>query len=89
MVVDKVASTAVLGVGGTLGFHETGKQIHCHALKSGFLSDLGVGHAIMTMYSKCSNMDDAIKIFNVMPAHDIVSWNRLISGHFQGFVYLV
>ncbi|RVW61535.1 Pentatricopeptide repeat-containing protein, partial [Vitis vinifera] len=81
MVVDKVASTAVLGVCGTLAFHEMGKQIHCHALKSGFLSDLGVGNSIITMYSKCSNMDDAIKVFNVMPAHDIVSWNGLIAGH--------
>ena len=81
MVVDEVASTAVLGVCGTLAFHEMGKQIHCHALKSGFLSDLGVGNSIITMYSKCSNMDDAIKVFNVMPAHDIVSWNGLIAGH--------
>lgn len=81
MVVDKVASTAVLSVCGTLGFHEMGKQIHNHALKSGFLSDLGVGNALITMYSKCNNMDDAIEVFNGMPAHDVVSLNCLIAGH--------
>lgn len=58
-----------------------GKQIHCHALKSGFLSDLMVGNALLTMYSKCWNMDDAIKIFNNMPTHNTVSWNGLLAGH--------
>lgn len=81
MVVDEVASTSILGLCGTIGCHDTGKQIHCHALKSGFLSDLGVGNAMVSMYSKCWNMDNAIKIFNNMPTHDIVSWNGLLSGH--------
>ncbi|KAB1221221.1 hypothetical protein CJ030_MR2G020381 [Morella rubra] len=81
MVVDEVASTSVLGLCGTLGCHHMGKQIHCHALKSGFLSDLRVGNAIVSMYSKCWNMDDAIKIFNHIPTHDTVSWNGLLAGH--------
>ncbi|KAM4090202.1 hypothetical protein ACJW30_09G042100 [Castanea mollissima] len=81
MVVDEVASTSVLGLCGNIGYHNMGKQIHCHALKSGFLSDLMVGNALLTMYSKCWNMDDAIKIFNNMPTHNTVSWNGLLAGH--------
>ncbi|KAH7553634.1 hypothetical protein JRO89_XS12G0036500 [Xanthoceras sorbifolium] len=37
--------------------------------------------ALVRMYFKCYNMNDAIKSFNVMPSHDIVSWNGLIAGH--------
>ncbi|KAF8396488.1 hypothetical protein HHK36_018111 [Tetracentron sinense] len=81
VTVDEVASTAVLGVCGTLGFHEMGKQIHGYVLKSGLLSDLGVGNAVFSMYSKCGNMVDAINFFNIMPKRDIVSWNGLIAGH--------
>ncbi|KAK3226690.1 hypothetical protein Dsin_006552 [Dipteronia sinensis] len=80
MVADEVALTSIFGVSGTLGFHEMGKQIHCHALKTGFSSDLGVGNSLISMYFKCYNMNDAIKAFNVMPSHDIVSWNGLIAG---------
>ncbi|XP_010247796.1 PREDICTED: pentatricopeptide repeat-containing protein At5g03800 [Nelumbo nucifera] len=81
MIVDEVASTAVLGVCGSLGFHEMGIQIHAYVLKSGFVSDIGLGSAIFSMYSKCGNIDDAIKSFNVMPKHDMASWNGLIAGH--------
>lgn len=87
MVLDEVAFTSILGVCGTLGFHEVGKQIHCQALKTGFHAELGVGNSIISMYSKCYNIDDAIKAFNTMPAHDVVSWNGLIAGqllHRQG-----
>ncbi|OVA17897.1 Pentatricopeptide repeat [Macleaya cordata] len=81
LLVDEVASTAALSVCGSLGFHEMGKQIHCYTLKSGFLSDLQVGNSIFSMYSKCGNMEDAVKFFDLMPKHDIVSWNGLITGH--------
>ncbi|KAF5185263.1 Pentatricopeptide repeat-containing protein [Thalictrum thalictroides] len=81
VVVDDVVSTAVLGVCGSLSFHDMGKQIHCHVYKSGFVSDLGVCNAIMSMYAKCGDMEEALKCFNLMPNHDIVTWNGLISAH--------
>ncbi|KAI3916582.1 hypothetical protein MKW98_026324 [Papaver atlanticum] len=79
--VDEVASTAALTVCGSLGSYDMGKQIHCYALKSGFQYDLHVGNATVAMYFKCGNMEDAVKFFDLMPKHDIVSWNGLISGY--------
>ncbi|KAJ4969358.1 hypothetical protein NE237_016059 [Protea cynaroides] len=87
IIADEVASTAVLGVCGLLGFHDIGKQLHSYVLKSGFLYDLGVSNAIISMYAKCANMEDASKLFDLMPKHDTVSWNCLIGGlllHRQG-----
>ncbi|PRQ43733.1 putative DYW domain-containing protein [Rosa chinensis] len=81
MVVDEVASTSLLGLCGTIGYHELGKQIHSHAIKYGFLADVGVGNATMSMYTKCWNMDEGIKIFSMMSTRDIVSWNVLLAGY--------
>ncbi|EXB75955.1 hypothetical protein L484_022634 [Morus notabilis] len=81
MVLDEVALTSVLGICGSLAFHEMGKQIHCYALKSGFSSDLGVGNAMVSMYAKCWNMEDAVNVFDSLAARDVVSWNGLIAGH--------
>ncbi|KAF5747846.1 pentatricopeptide repeat-containing protein [Tripterygium wilfordii] len=81
MDVDEVSLTSVLGVSGTLGFREIGEQVHCQAFKSGFVSDLGVANSIVSMYSKCCDIDEAIKAFDTMLVHDIVSWNGLIAGH--------
>ncbi|KAK9124015.1 hypothetical protein Sjap_013617 [Stephania japonica] len=79
--MDEVALTAVLGICGTLGFHEMGKQLHCYVIKSGFLSDVGVGNATFSMYSKCGNMEDAVRCFDLMHKHDVVSWNSLITAY--------
>lgn len=78
--MDEVLSTAILSVCGTLLFSELGVQIHCHALKE-FVFDLTLENAIVSMYSKCGNMNDAVKVFNSMAKRDIVSWNGLISGY--------
>lgn len=79
--VDEDMLAAVLGVCGTLGFHELGERIHCLALKTSFLSDIGTGNAIVSMYSKCGNIKNAIQVFRTMPVRDLVSWNSLIAGH--------
>ncbi|KAM7255164.1 hypothetical protein ACFE04_020405 [Oxalis oulophora] len=78
---DEFTLASVFGVCGTLGYHEMGRQIHSHAIKSGIVSDLDVGNSIVSMYFKCANIIDALLAFGVMPSHDKISWNCLIAGH--------
>ncbi|ESQ40292.1 hypothetical protein EUTSA_v10012634mg [Eutrema salsugineum] len=81
LVLDEVSLTLILAVCGTLGFREMGYQIHGYALKGGYFSDVGLGNSLIGMYSKCCCSDDAIKVFNTMRKHDVVSCNSLISNY--------
>ncbi|GAB2279593.1 Pentatricopeptide repeat-containing protein At3g49710 [Dionaea muscipula] len=61
-----------------------GKQIHSLALKSEIPSNkISVDNALVAMYAKCGNLEDAAKLFNRMPGHNIVSLNTMIAGYAQ------
>ncbi|XVF19735.1 hypothetical protein REPUB_Repub11eG0136500 [Reevesia pubescens] len=64
-----------------LGF---ARQLHCRVLKDGFSFDHKIKTALMVAYCKCSEMDDAFKLFSMMhEAQNVVSWTAMISGHLQ------
>ncbi|EYU41565.1 hypothetical protein MIMGU_mgv1a026878mg, partial [Erythranthe guttata] len=77
----RLAIASILGVCADLGFRKLGEQFYCRALKCSLLHDIGVGNAVISMYSKCGDMEEANKVFDKMPAHDIVSWNSLLAGY--------
>jgi pentatricopeptide repeat protein len=33
------------------------------------------------MYAKCGSIEDVWTVFNMMPAHDVVSWSTMILGY--------
>ncbi|KAK9280022.1 hypothetical protein L1049_013707 [Liquidambar formosana] len=60
------------------------RQLHCWVLKSGFGSHLNIRTALMVACSKCSEMDDAFKLFSTMHGvRNVVSWTAMISGYLQ------
>ncbi|XP_022154045.1 putative pentatricopeptide repeat-containing protein At5g47460 [Momordica charantia] len=60
-----------------------GHQLHSYILRSGFASDVFVGTAMISFYTKTESLDNARKVFDEMPQPSLVSWNSLISGHVQ------
>ncbi len=42
-----------------------------------------VTNSLVDMYAKCGSIEDALKVFNKMPFHDVVSWNAMILGYVQ------
>ncbi|KAM0005026.1 putative tetratricopeptide-like helical domain superfamily, DYW domain-containing protein [Helianthus debilis subsp. tardiflorus] len=66
---------------------QTGKQIHCLALKVGFSYELFVGSNLADMYSKCGSIVEACMVFEEMPFKDEVSWNSMIDGYAKNGYY--
>ncbi|KAH7276548.1 hypothetical protein KP509_39G011500 [Ceratopteris richardii] len=62
------------------GSLEGGRTMHILVLNSDFSSDLSVGTAIINMYSKCGDLEDASYSFKHLNQHDLVSWNAIISA---------
>jgi pentatricopeptide repeat protein len=58
----------------------SGRQCHALAVKHGLELVPVVASSLLDMYSKCAEMDDAVRMFDIMPQRDIVSWNAMICG---------
>uniref|UniRef100_A0A0E0JVZ8 Pentacotripeptide-repeat region of PRORP domain-containing protein n=1 Tax=Oryza punctata TaxID=4537 RepID=A0A0E0JVZ8_ORYPU len=60
-----------------------GRQIHAQVMKDGYDQNVYVGSALIDMYAKCGNMDDARLFFDTMMMKNIVAWNEMIHGYAQ------
>jgi len=58
-----------------------GKQIHTQVVKSGWSSSVFVGSALIDLYSKLSNVQDAALVFDEIPEKNTVCANALLSGY--------
>ncbi|KAM0045544.1 putative tetratricopeptide-like helical domain superfamily, DYW domain-containing protein [Helianthus debilis subsp. tardiflorus] len=60
-----------------------GRWIHGYSIKLGSVSYLIVSNTLVSLYSKCGIIDDAMTFFNEMDVKDTVSFNTIISGCVQ------
>ncbi|CAH2043083.1 unnamed protein product [Thlaspi arvense] len=58
-----------------------GKQIHCVALRNGFVSDSKLCNGLMDMYGKCGQIVQACTMFSAMPSKSVVSWTSMIDAY--------
>ncbi|KAH9611011.1 hypothetical protein KSS87_013242 [Heliosperma pusillum] len=57
------------------------QQVHSHLMKTRYFTDVKVGSAVIDMYSKCGNVNDARRIFDYMPEKNVFSWTSMIDGY--------
>ncbi|KAG6437373.1 hypothetical protein SASPL_102288 [Salvia splendens] len=61
-----------------------GKEVHGYLVRTGMIdSSTSVGNSLINMYAKCSAVEDACSVFNLMFDKDSVSWSSMISGFDQ------
>ncbi|KAI9200194.1 hypothetical protein LWI28_003954 [Acer negundo] len=80
MKPDLYTFSSVLTVCSKLVALQQGEQVHAQILKTGFLSDVVVGTALVNMYNKCGSIERASKAFVEMSTRTLISWTSMITG---------
>ncbi|KAL1346106.1 hypothetical protein AAHE18_08G166000 [Arachis hypogaea] len=60
-----------------------GKEVHSYMVRIGYDPRSYAVSALVHLYSKCGNTENARRVFNQMPRPDLVSWTSLIAGYAQ------
>ncbi|EXC31502.1 hypothetical protein L484_001298 [Morus notabilis] len=72
--------SSLLSGAASIGAIGKGEQIHARTLKSGFDSNQCISNALVSMYSRCGNVEAAFQVFSEMVDRNIVSWTSIITG---------
>nr|XP_004246925.1 pentatricopeptide repeat-containing protein At3g53360, mitochondrial [Solanum lycopersicum]XP_010326034.1 pentatricopeptide repeat-containing protein At3g53360, mitochondrial [Solanum lycopersicum] len=62
---------------------ELGKQLHGHVIKSEHGSHLIAQNALIAMYTKFNQIDEALSVFSRINSKDLISWSSMIAGFSQ------
>ncbi|KAF7153778.1 hypothetical protein RHSIM_Rhsim01G0073600 [Rhododendron simsii] len=74
------AVTIAVALKACRGYPRLGRNIHWFSIASGLVSNLSVSNALMSMYCKSGQFDQALAIFEKLKNPDIVSCNTVLSG---------
>ncbi|KAJ8532889.1 hypothetical protein K7X08_015778 [Anisodus acutangulus] len=62
---------------------ELGKQLHGHVIKSEHGSHLIAQNALIAMYTKFSQINEALIVFSRIKLKDLITWSSMIAGYSQ------
>lgn len=80
IIPDKVSVVGAISACAQLGALDQGRWIHMYMKKHQITMDVVVQTALVDMYMKCGNLNEACSIFNCMSERNVVSWNVMILG---------
>lgn len=78
---DAVTFTSALASCTQLAALEQGKEIHKFVIESKLESNEIVMGALLDMYAKCGEVNEALCVFNQLPERDLVSWTSMIVAY--------
>ncbi|XP_049392596.1 putative pentatricopeptide repeat-containing protein At5g52630 [Solanum stenotomum] len=78
---DQTTLLAILNSAAGLQAASICKQVHALSVKSGFLCDTFVINSLVDSYGKCTQLDDAARIFYECPTLDLPSFTSLITAY--------
>lgn len=84
--IDGFIISTLLSASANLGAMQTGEQLHCYSIISGFGRWISVLNGLIDFYGKCRCILDSQKAFSEICDPDIISWNSLmhsfaLNGH--------
>ncbi|RVW72287.1 Pentatricopeptide repeat-containing protein, chloroplastic [Vitis vinifera] len=71
---------SLLSGAASIGAMGKGEQIHGRLLKGGYKSNQCICNALISMYSRCGNIEAAFQVFNEMEDRNVISWTSMITG---------
>ncbi|KAJ3706012.1 hypothetical protein LUZ61_009717 [Rhynchospora tenuis] len=80
---NEVTILSVLSAIAQLGCVSSGKWVHSFIKNkiNRIRLNAKVGNALIDMYYKCGNLEDACLVFDTMKEKDVVVWNTMIAGY--------
>lgn len=79
--VDNIILCSMLNICANTAELNLGRQIHAITMKRQSGNDVAIGNAVIDMYAKSGEIEDAKKVFNEMDKRNVISWTTLIAGY--------
>lgn len=80
-IPDAVTMVKALKACSQLGIRNQAVCLHGYLVTNGFDNKVFVGAALVDLYSKCGNLDSAVRVFESMDEKDVVLWSSMIAGY--------
>ncbi|MCO5611568.1 hypothetical protein L7F22_065821 [Adiantum nelumboides] len=85
--LDKVSFANALSACAFVVNLSTGMLIHAHLIEVADVLDVVVSNTLVTLYSRCDALEDAIAVFEKMQSHSVVTWTCMIAAYGQEGLY--
>ena len=60
---------------------DAGRLFHSCIIESSPELGISINNTLIDMYINCGNLDDACRVFEMMPDRDVVTWTMMIGGY--------
>ncbi|KAG2328500.1 hypothetical protein Bca52824_011228 [Brassica carinata] len=78
---DEVTMIALVSSCAMMGRLSLGREFYGYIRDNGVSMTVPLANALMDMFSKCGNVHEARRIFDILEKRTIVSWTTMISGY--------